>query len=349
MICNISHKGRLFVILFVALTEQVSHAGFDFLITSGVPAPDGNGLLSLPNAPAISSTGQLSFVSQLTGTTGGTADNQGLYRHGPGGLNQIARKGQTLIGRNINFFLSSSIDSSGTVTGIPALSGPPTLIWYLRGDGGALVSPFTLGSPSPSGNNTLLGVTTTAVNDAGVTAFQAAFNGAAPEVGIYLRQPDGTIQTKVLRNSTAPRGGIISGVGTRLTINESNQVTALLSVDTSISSVALMDGAGVEELIREGDVLSDGVTTITQLSSTSSFVTDPIPLINDAGPRRDSVCFSLTNPMCNCLHPTACPARPHRPVLLTSWELVNLVTWRSRLNLDLGVILLRAFIWPIQR
>jgi hypothetical protein len=272
----------LFALFLSVLIQQVAVAEFEIFVTSGLSAPEGNGMLSLPNAPAINAAGDLAFVSQLTGTSGGTSDNQGLYRYTSGGLTKIARTGESMIGRTITFLFPASIESSGVVGGIPALSGPPTLVWYLRGDGGPLVSPFTLGSLGPSGNNTLFGVTTTAVNDAGYTAFRAIYTGTPSEAGIYLRSPDGTIQTRLLQQSTAPRGGTISSAGIRLAINESNEVATLLRIDSSFESVALVDASGADEFAREGDVLTGGVT-IDQISSTLSFVTDPIPVINDVG------------------------------------------------------------------
>ena len=264
--------------------EAMSFAATDIVISTGVASPDGNGVLSIFNAPSINSAGQLAFVSYLTGTSGGTADDQALYRLDTGSLAHIARKGQIINSRSVTLFFSPYLDSAGTICDVPALGFPATFT-HVFSSGGPLTLMYAPGSSSPTGNNTLLGVTSAAVNDAGGSAYLAAYTGTNVEVGLYSRASNGSVNTLVLRNSNAPRGGTISGLGARLTLNETGQVAGLFSLSgtTSTKSIVRVDGTGVHELVRRSDVLSDGVTTIGDISTSSSFVQDPIPIINDAG------------------------------------------------------------------
>jgi hypothetical protein len=257
--------------------------GTSVVVSTGAASPDGNGLLSTFNAPSINSAGQIAFVSQLTGTGGGTADNQALFRLDTGGITHIARKGQVINSRSVTLLFSPYLDSSGVVCGVPALGSPATFTHFFS-TGGPLSLMYTPGTSSPTGNNTLIGVTTATVNDAGVGAYVAAYSGGNPELGIYERAVNGVITTRLLRGSAAPRGGSITGIASRLTMNESAQVANVLSIDgTATKSVARIDGTTVHELARTGDLALDGISTIGSPSSTSSFTTEPIPIINDAG------------------------------------------------------------------
>src|SRR6185503_2156451 len=76
-----------------------------------------------------------------------------------------------------------------------------------------------------------------------------------------------------------------SSLGTRLTLNETSQVAGLFSLSgtTSTKSIVRVDGTGAHELVRRSDLLGDGITTIGDISTSGSFVLDPIPIINDAG------------------------------------------------------------------
>jgi len=256
-------------------------AGIQVIASRGTDSPDGNGEMSLFNAPALSATGQLAFISQLSGTAGGTSDNLGLYRSEPGGFTHIVRSGSsTLNGMTVTTFFPASpwIDATGTVVSIVGLGSTPVQIHTAIGDGGPLAPQVVPGSSSPSGNNTLLGVQSATVNDMGAAVFTAIYSGDNPELGLYARAVDGTITTRLLRNATAPRGGMITGVG-RATINESAQVATIASVDAgagAVSSALRIDGATVHELARQGDLAADGVTTLGGITSNS-------PLVNDGG------------------------------------------------------------------
>ena len=70
----------------------------------------------------------------------------------------------------------------------------------------------------------------------------------------------------------APRGGTITGAGSRPTLNEANQIGTILTIDDTIASAARIDGTTVHELVRQGDLLADGITTVGQFRSMSGFI-----------------------------------------------------------------------------
>jgi len=253
-------------------------ADLHIVMQSGVHSPDGNGDLSAFNGPSINNAGQLAFVSQLTGTAGGTADNTAMFRRDSNGdLAVIARSGSTFSGKPILTFFPGSayLSADGTVGSVLGFAGGS--LAYTLGSGGPLTQIFPTAMPSPSGqSNTLLGVTSAVINDSGYLVYRAVFNGAQPESGLYQRAPDGTQSVRLLSNTTAPRGGTITSPGGFPTLNESNQVGTILSINTgapsSIKSAARIDGTTVHELVRQGDLLADGVTTVGAFLSTSGFI-----------------------------------------------------------------------------
>jgi hypothetical protein len=258
---------------------QRAKAAIDVVLTSGAASPDGNGTFSLLNAPTINTAGQLAFVSQLSGTAGGSADSLGMFRYETNGsLTTIFRQGQIFNAKPIiTHFPGTSyyIDSAGTVTSFIAI-GPPNEFWYAIGAGGPLANMHTPLMPSPSGqSNTLLGVTTATVNDSGLAVYRAVFNGTQPEAGLYQRSTDGVHSVRILQNTSAPRGtGTVAGFGSRSTINEAGQIGVTMTVNTgsNISSATRITGTTAVELARQGDLIGDGVTTIGQFLPAATFI-----------------------------------------------------------------------------
>lgn len=207
-----------------------------------------------------------------------------MFRRNASGLTTIVRKGDTLNGKTVGFIFPPSIDSQGIVCPIPATTPTPATFTHVFGDGGPLTPMYTIGTPSPSGNNSLSLVLSAVVNDAGLAAYTAFYNGANIERGIYTRSPGGAVTTHLIRNATAPRGGTITNIAQQLTINESGQIANIIDVDgVSLKSIVRVGDGSPVELVRPGDFAVDGITKINVLSSTSSFTTTPIPIINNVG------------------------------------------------------------------
>jgi hypothetical protein len=261
----------------ITIAPMVTWAGTEVVVQTGDDSPDGNGELDLFNAPTINAAGQLAFLSQLSGTAGGTADNTGMFRYDTNGdLARIARSGQTFEGKTILGFFPSFgyISANGTVGSLAIFSGGGSA--YTLGDGAALTQMYPTAMPSPSGqSNTLLGVIAEVINDSGVAVYRAVFNGAQPESGFYQRSASGVHSVRLLGQTPAPRGGTITSTGGFPTLNEMNQVGTILTIDvggSSIKSAARIDGTTVNELVRQGDLLPDGVTTVGSFLSSYAFV-----------------------------------------------------------------------------
>jgi hypothetical protein len=95
---------RFLMVFFLAVAAatvgecNAREAPFDVVVITGTPAPDGNGVFENFPYYTINESGQIFFAASLTETTGGTEDNQGLYRIDAGGITQLLRTGQELPG-----------------------------------------------------------------------------------------------------------------------------------------------------------------------------------------------------------------------------------------------------------
>ncbi len=166
-------------------------------------SPDGNGSILIAAAPSLNDAGQVAFVSVLSGTQGGSADDVVVLRSGGATLEVIARKGvstidgNTMTGAAFTYF---GIDSDGTLNGVAAMGNPLPLLPIIA-DRGQIVPFMTVGSPSPSGNNSLTGASYPPINDQGVGVFRGVYSGGNPETGIYVRSIDGTLTTRLLQGA----------------------------------------------------------------------------------------------------------------------------------------------------
>ena len=75
----------------------LSKAGaIEFVAGAGQPAPDGNGNMDVITDFALNDSNQIVLSSTLSGTSGGTSDDVGIYLASEGGLLPVAREGQLL-------------------------------------------------------------------------------------------------------------------------------------------------------------------------------------------------------------------------------------------------------------
>ena len=255
-------------------------AGLEVLVASGDASPDGNGTFSVFGNTSLNDAGQVAFISSLADTTGGQADANGVFRSNGAGVTQIVRFGESFQGNPvIGFFpLNLYIDRTGDVVGQLA-TGPPTTFFLFRGDGGLPDNLFPSGSPSPTGNNELLGVLSQVVNDDGTIVYWAVYGGTNQETGLYELTPDGMLTTRLLRGSAAPRGGIFDATGARYTLNESKQIATVGSVlenEETFGSLIRINTSSTEEFVREGDLLADAMTSIVDFGAR-------VPIINESG------------------------------------------------------------------
>jgi len=74
------------------------------IVRAGDPAPDGNGSFTEFKFSTLNDTGQIAFVGDLTGTSGGDSDDSGLFRSdGTSSPVQIARAGDAALDGNGTF------------------------------------------------------------------------------------------------------------------------------------------------------------------------------------------------------------------------------------------------------
>ena len=86
----------------------------------GQRSPDGNGRLSDLSGPVLNDAGQVAFWAKLTGTSGGSKDNEGVYRGRSATLTQIMREGQMPVPDDIEYYEDAyisdpALNSSGQV------------------------------------------------------------------------------------------------------------------------------------------------------------------------------------------------------------------------------------------
>lgn len=249
------------------------HAGVQVIASAGDASPDGNGLLDIFGVPILSDTGSVAFYAQLSGTSGGSADNLALFTGDTTQLDAIARRGVTqLDGSTISSFniLELYIDDTGSVSSLAQVDGG---FLNFIGDE-SLVRPLVLpSSASPSGNNELVFNGTPALGPNGSTAYRATYSGENAESGVYLQTPAGVASIVALAGDSAPGGGVLDlqfNTSPPL-INAGSQVAFLASVDDTIDYNAILrysDGVGAE-LARSGGTTTDGQITFDFLTSLS--------------------------------------------------------------------------------
>jgi len=164
----------------------------------GQTAPDGNGSFSsFLSFPVLNDSGQVAFLSSLTGTNGGNSDDVGIFRgNGTSSPVQIARAGNVAPDGNGNFsdFIDSTINDSGQVAFLGLLTGTRSGFrddrGIFRGDG--MSRPVQLareGQTAPDGKGIFSEFRNPALNDAGQAAFLAYFtsnSSGSRDHGLYL-------------------------------------------------------------------------------------------------------------------------------------------------------------------
>ncbi len=171
------------------------------------------------------------------------------------------------------------LDPSGNIVGTTLIG--PTLSRFFRGSGGVLENLVPAGGSSPAGDNELFGVFSQSVNHRGTMTYRARYTGSNPENGIYQLAMDGTVASLVLDGSATPEGGTVDGTSF-FTVNESNQVATFASISKDgqmTYSLVLADANSFQEIVSEGDILNDGITTLEEIEKT---ITN-IPMVNDKG------------------------------------------------------------------
>jgi hypothetical protein len=207
------------------------------VVSQGASSPDGNGLFSSFGAPSINNAGQVAFAGSLTETSGGFADNFGIFRFGGSGPVQIAREGQ--IAPDGNGILAGespdstaySIDESGRVgffaTWQNTTGGTGDRLGVYLGEGGSLTQIVRSGQVLP-------GFTAPIMESFGNPAFnnagEAGLNVFVPlpddSFDRILIRTDGTAVTQLARaGESLPDGsGPLGTMSSLIEMNDAGQV-----------------------------------------------------------------------------------------------------------------------------
>ena len=197
----------------------------------GQSAPDANGTFFSFNSLVFNNSGQAAFSAGLTGTSGGSSDNSGIFRGSGGSITQIAREGQSAPDANgtFVFFGSPTLNDSGQVAFRADLTGTSggdsDDSGIFRGSGGSITQIARKGQSAPDANGTFSSFFNYELNNAGQAAFLANLTGTSgglsDDSGIFAS--DGIDFFQVVRKGNSLGGGIINTVGT-VSLNEHGQI-----------------------------------------------------------------------------------------------------------------------------
>lgn len=243
----------------------------------GQSAPDGNGTFSQLDGYVLNNAGSVLFRGNLTGTSGGSSDNSGLFRGNGGGLTQIARRGQVVPGGSgtMSVLQAYQMNDLGTVAFRSDLNGTGGADnqGVYRGNGGSLTQIVRKGQLAPDGNGTLDNFVSVEINSAGTVGFYATLAGTAQDSGIF-RGTGGSLTQIAREGQLAPGGnGMLGLVHFAYSMNETGTVaftaplTGTSGGTTDDRGIFASDGIDMVQVVRKGDSISG--STVTAISDTS--------------------------------------------------------------------------------
>jgi hypothetical protein len=264
------------------------------IVRSGQKVPDGNGSFSGLGFPRFNNSGQAAFYGLLTGTSGGTNDDRGIFRGSGGAITQIVREGQAAPDNNGTFsemFVQSINDSGrvlfyGDLTGTSGGSSDNRGIF--RGSGGTITQIARRGQLAPDGNGAFFDLSgaLSNLNASSQVAFRTrltgTLGGTSDDSGIFRGGVE-TVQI-VREGQAAPDGvGVFSDFfssGSNPVINNLGQVAfyaRLMGLGAPINeNEGIFRGAGgaITQIARKGQAAPDGNGTFSTFFS---------PRLNNAG------------------------------------------------------------------
>jgi hypothetical protein len=236
----------------------------------GQAAPDGNGTFLIFGDPALGASGEAAFFATLTGTSGATNDNEGIFSGTGGAVTQIAREGQAAPDGNGTFasFGDPALGASGEAafvarhTGTSGGSSDDRGIF--RGTGGAVTQIAREGQAAPDGNGTFSTIFfDPALNASGEAAFYASLTGATPGTDTGIFGGTGGAVTQIARaGQAAPDGnGTFSGFNNDLALNDSGQaafVASVAGIQGNFGGIFRGTGGALTQIVRDGQAAPDG-------------------------------------------------------------------------------------------
>jgi hypothetical protein len=252
----------------------------EIIAISGNLAPEGNGTLSLFSAPVLNNAGQVAFRAALSGTSGGTADDDGIYLHNGAALVNRARENAAVPEGNglfssFAFVGNPEINASGQIAFMASLKntsgGTADDSGIYLHNGTTLVNRARENAVVPEGNGLfgLFPVSNTALNDAGHVAIVADLKntsgGTADDSGIYVHNGTALVN-RARENAAVPEGnGLFGSFSSEPALNATGRIAfwAETLKNTSggaadDSGVYLHNGSTLVNLVRENAVVPEG-------------------------------------------------------------------------------------------
>jgi hypothetical protein len=204
---------------------------------AGQTAPDGNGIFIPGNFLGnvqLNDSGQAAFWLELTGTSGGTKDDSGIFLGDGGPITQIAREGDIAPDGDghLEAFWYPALNNAGEVAFTAGISGTKGGLrdgeGVFSGAGRRLTQIARTGQNAPDGNGAYsFFELAPELTDAGHVAFRAGLNGTSggsnDNVGLFFY--NGVELQEVARTGQALGGSIINGLSlSNDAINEHGQV-----------------------------------------------------------------------------------------------------------------------------
>lgn len=285
LLSRLGFLGRMALAPLAILGGSVSALAMpmiDVIAINGDAAPGGNGTYNVfTHPPILNDSGELVFRATLSGTSGGSADDFGVFA-ADGSIAEVAREGSALPDGNGSFAqipFDPAQNPSGQVVFRSRLSGTALGAAdddaVYRWDGGTPVRIGREGDAAPGGG-AYLSFSLPAINDSGVVGWTSALTVG----GGAVFRGDGTSAVEIARSGDpAPSGGGDLFSLSSPTINASGQVafaSTILNapVGQGGSGLFLGDGSSLVALAREDDLTGNG--TFGQFSIGR-------PALNDSG------------------------------------------------------------------
>jgi hypothetical protein len=273
-----------------------SASGITQIAREGQAVPNGNGVYSSFNGLDFNVAGQSVFKSFLAGTSGGTADDEGIFLSDGSSVIQIAREGQTAPDGNgsFEFFGGPRLNNIGQAAFRAQLrdttGGTADSRGVFRSGGSTITQIARAGQLAPDSNGALFSFDAVELNDVGQVAFKGLLtgtsNGSSDNTGIF--RGSGGVLTQIAREGqTTPDGnGVFSLFASdffpQIKINNPGQVAFSAILDgtsggtTDDTGIFLGSGVEITQIVREGQLAPDSNGTF------SSFF-DSVPALNDSG------------------------------------------------------------------
>ncbi|MEX0642195.1 MAG: choice-of-anchor tandem repeat NxxGxxAF-containing protein, partial [Pirellulales bacterium] len=234
---------------------------------TGQSAPDGNGTFSSFYTTNLNASGEVAFLSSLTGTS----EDQGRFRGSGGPVTQIARIGQSAPDGNGTFssFGYSHLNASGQTAFDAYLAGTGGTgnSGVFRGAGGSITQIARAGQPAPDGNGVFSLVQMRGLDASGQVAFHAQLagtrGGSSDDRGIY--RGSGAAISQIARGAQpAPDGNGVFDFFSTTAFNTSGQAAFLGFLTHTRGGVGdnegifgSIDGA-IRQFARKGQPAPDG-------------------------------------------------------------------------------------------